>query len=148
MPCFKNTISSIACFSLGTNFQLLGISCKAWYKLIYFCYWIKLGSTHQICSKANLLSLGYSEGKNHVYCKAPRMEYVTFLFKRLKLLNGFQVRVLKGNIKGVGCRVHDQLLHNLWLVGVVVTGRYFRDSITNFLVPTGLRPIYWWSTCS
>lgn len=64
-------------------------------------------------SKANLLTLGYSEGKNHVYCKAPRMEYVKFLLKRLKLLNGFQVRVLKGNIKGVGCRVHDQLLHNL-----------------------------------
>ena len=50
-------------------------------------------------SKANLLTLGYSEGKYSIYCRAPSKENGQLTFKSPKLLNGFQGRGFKGKVR-------------------------------------------------
>ena len=61
-------------------------------------------------SKTNLLTPGCGEGKYSVYCRVPSKENKQLVLKRPELPNGFQGRVFKSNIRGVGCRVPDQLV--------------------------------------
>ena len=66
--------------------------------------------------------------------------------QRHKLPDGFQGRVFKGNINGVGCRVPDKTLNLFsdWLLAE-------RDTwinIINLVVPTSLRFMYLWLTVS
>ena len=42
----------------------------------------------------------------------PSKENRQFILKRPKLPNGFQGRGFKGKVRGVGCRVPDQLVYN------------------------------------
>ena len=48
-----------------------------------------------VCSKANLLTPGYGEGKYSAYCRAPSKENGQLMLKRPKLPNGFQGRGFK-----------------------------------------------------
>ena len=102
-----------------------------------------------MCSKANLLTLGCSEGK-YIYCRTPVKENRQLMLKRPELLDGFQERGFKGSVRG-GCRVCDQLVHNSqtgWHQGEV-------SSIINLLFSTSLGSMFsqsavfiWWGSAS
>ena len=56
---------------------------------------------------------GCSEGKLSAYCRAPSEDNGQFLLKRPELPDGIQGSVFKGNTRGVGFRVSDQLMDTL-----------------------------------
>ena len=49
-------------------------------------------------------------------CRSPSKEKGQLMLKRPELPYGFQGRVFKGNIRGEGCRMPDQLL-DILLIG-------------------------------
>ena len=61
------------------------------------------------CSKANLLTLGSSDGKCSIYCRAPSKESRWLVLKRLKFLKDCQGKVFKDRVKEEDCGVYDQL---------------------------------------
>ena len=58
-----------------------------------------------MCNKANLLMLGYGEGKHNVYCRAPIKEAKGLGLKKPKRPDDFQEKVLQTG-EG-GCGVYD-----------------------------------------
>ena len=106
---------SIACFYI---LLIISFVIKKLFNLaslvdFYFCclcfgYWTELGSACLTCSKANLLTLGCSEGKYNVYCRA-KWEWAAHAQKTWTPW-WLQGRVFKGNIRGEVCRVPEQLV--------------------------------------
>ena len=72
-----------------------------------------------------------------MFVAQPSGEKGQLMFKGPELPDGFQGRVFKGNIRGEGCRVCDQLIDFLLFCGEV-TGDASGILIINLLVPACL----------
>lgn len=73
------------------------------------CWRTQLRFTCPMHSKANLPTPSCSEGEYRIYCRATSKENRKLELKRSKLLDNFQERAFKGNIRGESHRVCDQL---------------------------------------
>ena len=122
--------------------------------MIYYnkwvCYQTKLGSTcRPVYWQANLLTLGRGEGKCSVYCR-PTKEFRQLVFKRPKLLEGFQGKVFKDRVReGVmGCVISSWTF--FWLFHGEVTGSQHQHSGSNksgfymLVGSTQLTSSTWW----
>ena len=109
-------------------------------ELIYFCYWTEFGFACLSYRKANILTLDGNEGR----CRTPSKEDGQLMFQGLKLPNGVQVRVFKGNLWGKGCSSWTFF----WLIVVEVTGWCFQSFNHQPSPPNSLKSTYLWSVCN
>ena len=84
------------------------------------------------CSKANLLTPGWGEGKYSIYCRVPSKEKRQVMLKGLELPDGFHGRGFKGSVRkgATGCMI--SLCPILGLVGIRVK---FQASSTFWFQP-------------
>lgn len=61
-----------------------------------------------MCNEANLLILGYGEGKHNVYCRALSKESKGLGVKKPKLPDDFQGKYFKDRGGEGSCGVHNQ----------------------------------------
>ena len=79
-------------------------------------------------SKADALTLGCSEGKGNIYCRAPSKENWGLMFKTPKLPDGFQRRGFKGSVREGFARCVISSCTVLGLVGIKVKFQASSDS--------------------
>ena len=98
------------------------------------------------CSKANLLTLGSSDGKCSIYCRAPSKESRWLVLKRLKFLKDCQGKVFKDRVKDrVGWwSSHGNITGGwwFWLVGGEVIGKLVKSASSNIIITSKWSGIY------
>ena len=90
------SLVSIRLWAAGVSGWAISHPCL---ELLQFCFQTKCGYAH-LSRKANLLTLGRSEGKCNAHCGAPDKESGWLRLKTPKFPSGFLEQFLKENVRG------------------------------------------------